>query len=342
MTRNEFRNAVFERDNYQCVVCGVLAQDAHHLMERRLWGDGGYHLDNGVSLCSAHHVQAEQTVLTVEELREAAGITTVVLPDHLYREHTYDKWGNLLLPDGRRMHGELFEDESVQKILTAGGVLDQFTSYVKYPRTYHLPWSLGRTRDDRALRDTFCFEGKEVVVTVKMDGENTTMYPDFLHARSCDSRNHPSRNWVKNYHSQVGWQIPPGWRVCGENLYAAHSIEYRNLDNYFLAFSIWAATNFCLSWDDTCEWCELLNLDTVPVLYRGPWDEQRIRSLVTPNFDEDECEGYVVRLAESFPYSRFKYSVAKYVREGHVQTSHHWRFKKLRPNQLRTNHAEYR
>lgn len=334
LTRNKFRNAVFERDDYKCVVCGNMAQDAHHLMERRLWRDGGYYVDNGVSLCPAHHVQAEQTTLTVEELREAAGITNVVLPDHLYRESRYDKWGNIILADGRRMRGELFDDESVQKILAAGNVLDQFTSYVKYPRTYHLPWSPGRTRDDRVLDNTCCFDGKEVVVTEKMDGENTTMYSDYMHARSLDSQNHPSRNWVKNYHAKIGWQIPDGWRLCGENLYAAHSIKYENLDNFFLAFSLWDDTNTCLSWADTCEWCELMGLDMVPELYRGRWDLYDMQRLIPSS---DDCEGYVVRLAESFHYSRFKQSVAKYVRVGHVQTSHHWRFERIRQNSLRSN-----
>jgi len=39
--------------------------------------------------------------------------------------------------------------------------------------------------------------GREVVVTEKMDGENTTMYCDNIHARSIDGRHHPSRDWVK-------------------------------------------------------------------------------------------------------------------------------------------------
>jgi 5-methylcytosine-specific restriction endonuclease McrA len=37
MTRNEFRQAVFERDNYRCVICGDPAVDAHHIIERRLF-----------------------------------------------------------------------------------------------------------------------------------------------------------------------------------------------------------------------------------------------------------------------------------------------------------------
>lgn len=36
---------------------------------------------------------------------------------------------------GTRLKGELFHDESVQKILSAGGVLGQFTHLIRSPRT---------------------------------------------------------------------------------------------------------------------------------------------------------------------------------------------------------------
>ncbi len=57
----------------------------------------------------------------------------------------------------------------------------------KYPRTPHLKWSPGRSADDVELATTEAFEGEEVVVTVKLDGENTTIYRDYLHARSLDT-----------------------------------------------------------------------------------------------------------------------------------------------------------
>ena len=53
---------------------------------------------------------------------------------------------------------------------------------IKYPRTPHLPWSLGATNDDVKQRDLSHFVGKQVVVTEKMDGENTTLYNDYIHA----------------------------------------------------------------------------------------------------------------------------------------------------------------
>lgn len=73
LSRDVFRESTFERDKHKCVICGAKAQDAHHIIERRLWDDGGYYIDNGASLCGEHHIMAEQTTLSVEEIREKAG-----------------------------------------------------------------------------------------------------------------------------------------------------------------------------------------------------------------------------------------------------------------------------
>ncbi len=324
MDRETAKLLTFKRDNDKCVVCGNVAQDAHHLLERRLWPCGGYFIDNLVSLCGPCHIKAETTELSVEQLREFAGIKKVVVPPHLYPDQIYDKWGNPILPNKTRMMGELFFDESVQKILKEGNVLNLFTNKVKYPRTYHLPWSLGATDDDRILEDTSYFHNKEVVVTTKLDGECTNMYNDCIHARSLDSNHHASQGWVKNFWATICSEIPPNWRICGENLYARHSIAYENLEGYFYGFSIWNEKNEALSWDSTLEWFALLNIPNVPVLYRGVWDEKHIKTLWNEK-EYDSKEGYVVRLADSFPFSSFRKSVAKFVMPNHVQTSHHWK-----------------
>lgn len=335
LSRDEFREAVFRRDAYKCVVCGAAAKDAHHILERKLWTDGGYYLENGASVCETHHVEAEQTVLSCEKLRQLCGITKFPLPEHLYVDQPYDKWGNPILPNGMRLRGELFEDVSVQKILTP--VLALFTDRVKFPRTYHLPWSPGATKDDRILQDLDAFERAEggVVATVKMDGENTTFYSDYVHARSIEYEPHPSRSWVKALHAQVAHDIPRGWRVCGENLYAKHSIKYENLADYFQVFSVWDERNVCLSWAETETWAALLGLKTVPLLYRGAWDERAMRVLYRPTHEGDPCEGFVVRLAGEFHYREYRRCVAKYVRAGHVQTHEHWMRTVLEPNRVR-------
>jgi len=242
----------------------------------------------------------------------------------LYRDQPYDKWGNPIISGDRRLKGELFYDESVQKVLRSGGVLSQFVSLVKYPRTHHLPWSPGMHSDDRVMQDLSVLEGEDVVVTIKMDGENTTLCPEKVHARSVESRDHVSRHWVKNLWSQIAHDIPTDWRICGENLWAEHSIPYKNLPSYFLGFSVWNEINECLSWEDTVEWLSLLDVQTVPVLYEGKFDRAAIQNAFDAHCDTDTDEGYVVRVARSFSYGEFKTCMAKWVRTGHVQTAKHW------------------
>lgn len=333
LSRTEFRESVFERDNHKCVICKNEGQDAHHIIERRLFDDGGYYVENGATLCGECHINAEKTLITCEEIRRAASIERVILPEHLYPDNQYDKWGNIINQNGTRLKGELFFDESVQKILQ--DVIHVFTDYVKYPRTYHLPISSGRTKDDKAFEDFRHFEGQQVVATVKLDGENTSGYADgYVHARSIDSRHHESRSWVKNFLQRVVYELPQGWRIAGENLYAKHSIKYDNLKSYFYLFSIWNDRNVCLSWDETVEWAGLLGVQLVPVLYKGIFDEKIIRNLYTPEYQGNECEGFVLRNARSFAYGEFRYNVGKWVRPEHVQTNQHWLRTALEKNEL--------
>jgi len=335
LTRDVFRNSIFERDNNQCVICKAPAKDAHHIIERRLFDDGGYYLDNGASLCADCHMKAEQTIISCDQIRESLNITEIVLPEDFYSDERYDKWGNIVLSNGRRLKGPLFFDESVQKVLEP--VLDLFCSYIKYPRTYHLPWSETITEDDKRLQSIDHFLGKKVVITIKMDGEQSTLYKDYYHARSIDSGNHPSRTWIKNLHSQIGYDIPDNWRICGENLYAKHTIQYHNLESYFMVFSIWNDRNICLNWNDTIEWCHLLGLNIVPTLYIGEFNIDLIKSLYRPVYNDDLCEGYVTRLFDSFSYREFKNSVAKFVSgqfNNDITGRHNWKYEKLIQNEL--------
>lgn len=360
LDRREFRELVLRRDG-RCVACGAGDRplDAHHVMERRLFPDGGYYLDNGASLCEAGvdgcHYRAEQTALSVEDVLAKAGIRRRVTPPHLYPDQKYDKWGNPVLDDGRRLRGELFHDESVQKVLASGGVLHLFTKYVKYPRTFHLPWSPNVSSDDRMLKDDSIFFGptpedytdveeilegvqsagspREVVVTLKMDGENTTWYNDYMHARSLEYEPHPSRDRIKALWAERCYDIPDGWRVCGENLYAKHSIAYDDLPGYFMVFSVWNGQNECLPWDETVEWAQLLGLPTVPVVYRGPYTRLIIETAYDPALAARH-EGYVVRNAGRFHYREFRKNVAKFVRKGHVQSHGHWMRRQVVPNRL--------
>jgi hypothetical protein len=208
------------------------------------------------------------------------------------------------------------------------------STYYKYKRTYHLPWSLGSTSDDKFMPNVDHFNGKLVVITEKMDGENTNMYSDRIHARSIDSKHHDSRNWVKGLWGQIKHNIPDGWRICGENLYAKHSLAYDSLDTYFMVFSIWDENNMCLSWKDTVDFCDMLGLQTVNVIDYIDFDETHLKNLAN-SIDTSVCEGYVIRNVESFHYDDFTENIGKWVRPKHVTTDKHWMFNAIIPNKLK-------
>lgn len=332
LSRDQFRDTVFQRDKHQCIVCKNPAQDAHHIIERKLWNNGGYYLENGASLCELCHLQAEDTTISCNQLREAAGIIKFPVPHHLYPDQEIDKWGNFILNNGMRLPGEMFHEPQVQKVLAP--MMHLFTSRIKYPRTPHLPWSPGLNDQECELTSFDEFEkADQVIVSIKMDGENTTMYSDYIHARSTECNPHLSRNWVKALHGSIAHNIPAGWRLCGENLYAKHSIKYNNLESYFQVFSVWNDKNQSLSWEETKEWCALLDLKTVPIIYQGKWDRKLIENLdLTPY---QPIEGYVVRVAREFHYKEFRNCMAKWVRKNHIQTDEHWKNQEIEPNGLK-------
>lgn len=209
------------------------------------------------------------------------------------------------------------------------------TERVKYPKTPHVPWSIG-TSDDKTLKTDEQFRGRNVVVTLKMDGENTSIYNDGMHARSLESANHPSQSWVKKLAGEIGYKLGYDWRVCGENLYAKHTVKYDSLESYFMVFSIWHE-ELCLSWKKTEEQCERLGLITTPVIYQGPYDPTLILMAYEPYAEENE--GYVIRVEDEFLYKDFDKSVAKFVNSEFRQTlkesTIHWASAQVIPNKLK-------
>ena len=166
---------------------------------------------------------------------------------------------------------------------------------------------------------------------------NCNMYPDKYHARSIDSRDHPSRNYAKGIWGNIKHEIPNGWRICGENLYAKHSIFYDKLPSYFMVFSIWDENNSCLSWKDTVEISTGLGLTTVRPIGIIEYDEEYLKEL-SKNFDVEKKEGYVIRNVDAFHYDNFTENVAKWVRKGHVnENSTHWMYEKIISNKLLSN-----
>ena len=120
----------------------------------------------------------------------------------------------------------------------------------KYGRTLHLPQLPGVGSDDKIQNDLSILLNNPVVVTEKMDGENTTIHSGGCHPRSPDARYHPSRDWVKGFAAGISPQLSSDERIVGECLYARHSIAYDALASWFLGFA-WIKDGVFQSWADT-------------------------------------------------------------------------------------------
>ena len=196
---------------------------------------------------------------------------------------------------------------------------------IKYPRTYHLPWTESATADDKILTPdqvVSYFSGRDVCVSLKMDGENTTIGKNYSHARSVDSGDHWSRHHIKQLAAKLAVDIPEGWRICGENLMATHSIEYKNLSSYFYVFAILDGSTR-LSLSEMIEYCDYTNLDMVPILSQGKFESLDFKNRFGLDFSMDE--GYVLSNSGRFHLEDMHKNVAKVVRPCHVQpNSAHW------------------
>lgn len=109
--RKRFRDAVFKRDGYRCVMCGFASSperaehelDAHHITSRKKMPNGGYVAQNGITLCDPTksggklvegcHYKAEERLRTEWEwenlgkpLADFEGIYSEFSPSELYRK----------------------------------------------------------------------------------------------------------------------------------------------------------------------------------------------------------------------------------------------------------------
>ena len=204
----------------------------------------------------------------------------------------------------------------------------------KYPRTFHLPFSPGTTSDDRIARDIDALFREPVVITEKLDGENTCINRFGVFARSHGA---PTRNpWATYLWDR--WNVLKTMlgdlEIFGESLYAVHSIEYTGLQAHFYVFAIRDNARW-LSWDEVEFYAGLIDLPTVPVLFRGMIEADALEPLVLrlvrepsflsdPDLGASEREGVVARVARELTDEEFDTHVFKWVRKGHVRTTEHW------------------
>ncbi|MCG3462102.1 RNA ligase family protein [Xenorhabdus bovienii] len=211
----------------------------------------------------------------------------------------------------------------------------------KYGRTFHYPFSPGTTSDDRINHSWWqdVQEIKHLIHTEKLDGENNCLNQYGVFARSHAA---PTQSvWTQQIRQR--WQLIKGdlddIEIFGENLYAIHSIEYRQLEEYFFVFAV-RIKEMWLSWEEVKFYAALFDFPTVPEIIIP---ETRSESVFMKNIIEtakqESCfsswdtktkqscsmEGVVSRDAEAYSVIDFPHHVFKYVRKNHVKTDIHWK-----------------
>jgi hypothetical protein len=169
-----------------------------------------------------------------------------------------------------------------------------------------------------------------LVITEKLDGENCGMSSKGVYARSHAAfTTSPWSREVRSIHEGIKSSIDEDVFIFGENMEGIHSIEYSNLTSYFYIFGV-RDNNIWIPWEGVEEYAYLLDLPTVPVLFKGQVSSEKelktlTESLVSqPSALGGKREGIVVRNADMFHNEDFSTNVMKWVRKGHVTTDEHW------------------
>ena len=213
----------------------------------------------------------------------------------------------------------------------------------KYERTYHFPWSEGTTSDDRFLETTEHLINEEIVITEKLDGENSGITKKGAYARSHAA--FTTNAWaemVRNLQASLSNSLNDDEFLFGENMEGIHSLEYRNLKKPFYLFNVAIRKEdgfYFQSWDTIVEYSKILNLELVPVLFRGTVGSEKelkeltldllnVRSVLEPydvkSGGKVNMEGLVARRTCEFKSDMFKIYAGKWVRKNHVKTDEHW------------------
>jgi hypothetical protein len=215
----------------------------------------------------------------------------------------------------------------------------------KYPRTPHLPWSAGVTRDDRVIASLDELNSRELIVTEKLDGSNICFTKEVVFSRGGNAT-HASFDWLKGWHAGIRNLLIKDVYYYAEYCYAVHSITYLGLDHYVNLFAVRSEYDSGMGdvwwpWEDIVRYSATLDIPTVPVIgaYRANSIEQlkKDSEFITKeqSFYKGPREGFVVRYPGYIRIDQFDTHVAKWVREGHVQTDDHWMHQAIVKQSLR-------
>jgi hypothetical protein len=231
--------------------------------------------------------------------------------------------------------------------------------FVKYPRTPHLFGSRG-TDDDKHMGEAeslrFVADGS-LILEEKLDGTNVGIHFTEAGKMALQCRGHlitegmhPQydlfKQWAVVKIPVLEDRLEDRYILFGEWVYARHSVHYRRLPHYFFEFDIYdKQARAFLDQERRRNLLEGSGIRTVPVLYRGAIDRERLLALIGPSrFDsqfenpltrriDDQMEGLYLRTeAGGVVTGRAKVVRPEFVEQ--VKRSAHWQYQAMTPNHL--------
>lgn len=360
--RKQFRQTVFDRDENTCLVpwCDNDADDAHHIVERELWDDGGYIPNNGASVCNKHHQYAEENHIPPQAFYFWLGIESenIPLPEQLDTRDV-DKWGEEFDTPPWEDLRDRIKYQSSRHLLP----LYWYDETIAQERIEH---------DDTGLETVEPFVGVPLVITHKIDGGNMMIVNDKENPVRARNGSRPKDTMELMYNdlywrNEVHEKLPDRLQVFGEWVWAKHSIHYgcnceeecedvgpklSDLVDYdderafFQIFGVYdKVLNLWLSWPETKQVAEKLDFPTTPVIYEeDDMDEATFdteaearRELIkyARKVIDNGGEGIVVRSKYPYHYGQFERRLGKYVRENHVDDDDkHWSKRTVEVNNI--------
>jgi len=219
----------------------------------------------------------------------------------------------------------------------------------KFPHTPHLAWlGSGSPRADKVLSSSEAHEflSTPIVVEEKVDGANIGIYLDPSGTLRVKNRgtvlrpgSHPQFQalwpWLAQRYGILHKALAGNLALFGEWCFAVHSVRYRNLPDYFIAFDVYdrgAGEFWSAARRD--EWAQSLDIVTVPVVATGRFTISKLERLLSslPScFGDQPAEGlYLRKDKDGWLESR-----AKMVRPEFVQAiGKHWTKRALEENLL--------
>ena len=227
--------------------------------------------------------------------------------------------------------------------------------FFRFPHTPHLAWlGVGEPRDDKVLTpdETESLLSHNVTVEEKVDGANVGFSVDeegnlqaqnrgsFLTPGNCPPQFKPIWQWLEPRRDALCDALFPDLMLFGEWCYAAHTVRYSRLPDWFLGFDVFDRASWGFwSVSRRDELLGRLGLAIVPTIGVGSFDLPRLRALLGQSrLGDFLAEGLYVRVDKfAWGASRMQWlaSRAKLVRSEFIQSiGEHWSQRALETNKV--------